>query len=137
MININNIPLVHQEDEDAKNFLNPDNFMSGYYLVKPIWTYLPDFDEMDDAEKKKYKLRSIKEGLYLTGLELISDKWVNKGFCASIFSTFGIILDEAYPVEMKSEHYKTEKSMVFLRFEHILFDARGNGNDEEIHYTVC
>lgn len=135
MINIQNIPLLSEESEDYKNFFSSDMW-GGDYLIKPILTWLPDFDEMDDEEKKKYKLKNLKEGLYLTAMEIISDKWVNKGFCASLFSTFGIILDEAYPVEMKADHYKTEKSMLFLRFEHIYLDARGNGEDDELSYTL-
>lgn len=135
MINIQNIPLVHEESEEYKEFFSSGRWGTEY-LIRPIWKWLPDFDEMDDEEKKKYKLKNMKEGLYLTGMQIISEKWVNKGFCASLFATFGIILDEAYPVEMKKDAYGIQKTMLYLNFEHILFDARGNGTDDELSYTV-
>lgn len=133
MININNIPLVTDESNDYKNFFSEE--YENEYLIKPIFKYLPDFDGMGANEKRNYKFKHLKEGRYLVGMEIISDKWVNKGFCANLFRFFGLILDESYPVVMNKNEYSTEKSMVFLRFEHILFDISNKKYDNEMYLT--
>lgn len=118
MINIKGFPLLH-EDECNDLFSAEDSF-TGYYFVKPIYKYLPDTDGLDDEEKAKYKFKNVKEGLYLVGLEIISDRWVSKGFCGMLLETYGLVLDEANPMVKKGDR-GNEDSLVYLKFDHIAF----------------
>ena len=122
MINIKGVPLVHEEDDMGRLF-NPGNCLTDKYLLRPIYTYLPNMSELNDEERKDYKFKDVKEGLYLTGLEVVSDQWVNKGFCAALLERFGLVLNEAFPIKRIS-NYSSEKTMIMLNFKHIVFALR-------------
>jgi len=62
MININGIPLL--EDSECKGIFSEDDCAEGYF-INPIYKWLPDFKDLDDDERKKYKFKDLKEGLYL------------------------------------------------------------------------
>ena len=72
MVNIKGFPLLHEEE--CKEMFSADMPFSGYYFMKPIYKWLPDFSELDDKEKEKYIFKNLKEGMYLVGLEIISEK---------------------------------------------------------------
>ena len=116
MINIKGFPLLH-EDECNDLFSSEDDF-TGYYFVKPIYKYLPDKDSWDGEEKDKFN--NVREGLYLVGLEIISDRWVNKGFCLRLLESYGLVLDEANPMVKKGDR-GDEDSFIYLNFNHICF----------------
>ena len=118
MINIKGCPLLHEDE--CNDLFSAEGSFTGYYFVKPIYRYLPDTDRLDDEEKAKYKFKNVKEGLYLVGLEIISDRWVNKGFCGMLLETYGLVLDEANPMVKKGDR-GDEKSLVYLNFDHIAF----------------
>jgi len=58
--------------------------------------------------------------MYLVGLEIISEKWVNKGFCGMLLETYGLVLDEANPM-VKKGNRGNEESLIYLSFDHIAF----------------
>lgn len=118
MIEINGYKLATAED--ALDLFDADHSFSGQYHIKPIYSYLPDFTNMEEEEKKEYVFKDVPEGSYLVGLEVISDQWVNKGFCNTLFRSYGLILDESYPLAMRASRHDTEASMVFLSFRHPL-----------------
>ncbi len=79
MINLNGFPLLHEDE--CKEMFSAEDAWAGYYFVKPIYEWLPDFQNLDDDERAKYKFKNVKEGMYLVGLQIIADRWVNRGFC--------------------------------------------------------
>lgn len=118
MINIKEFPLLDQEK--CKEMFSADMSFSGYYFIKPIYEWLPDFSGLDDEEKAKYIFKNLKEGMYLVGLEVISEKWVNKGFCRMLLETYGLVLNEANPMVKKGDRNE-EESLIYLSFEHVAF----------------
>lgn len=113
-------PLLRQEQ--CNGLLNSDDdSLAEDYFMKPIFKPLPDTDGLSDEEKAKYKFRDIEEGWYLVGLEIISNMWVNKGFCGMLLETYGLVLDESYPMVKKDRH--RDESFVYLKFEHIVFSV--------------
>ena len=52
MVNIKGFPLLHEEE--CKEMFSADMSFSGYYFMKPIYKWLPDFSDLDDEEKAKY-----------------------------------------------------------------------------------
>lgn len=118
MVNIKGFPLLHEEE--CREMFSADMSFSGYYFIKPIYKWLPDFKELDDEEKAKYIFKNLKQDMYLVGLEIISEKWVNKGFCAMLLETYGLVLCEANPMEKKGDR-GDEESLIFLSFKHIAF----------------
>jgi len=121
MINIKGFPLLH-EDECNDLFSAEGSFTDGFF-VKPIYRYLPDFDGLNEEEKIDYKFKNVKKGLYLVRLEIISDRWVNPGFCGMLLKTYGLVLDEANPM-VKRWDSGNEVSFVYLNFDHIAFAVR-------------
>ena len=115
MITINNLPLVKAENVN----LFEDQMWSTAYFLKPEYTYLPDFSDMDEEDKLTYNLKDIEEGMYLVGLEVISDVWVSAGFLGVLLDVYGLLLDESYPVEQKDKH-KVSKTFVHLKFKHVI-----------------
>ncbi len=119
MINLSGFPLLHQDE--CKEMFSAEDFWSGYYFVKPIYKWLPDFKDLDDDERAKYKFKNVKEGMYLVGLQIIADRWVNKGFCGSLLENYGLVLDEANPITKKGDGKFDEDAMIMLNFDHIAF----------------
>ena len=115
-ITINGFPLL-REDE-CNGLFSAEYCFTGNYFLKPIYRWLPDFRDMDDEEKAEYNLKNVKEGLYLVRLEIISDRWVNKGFCGMLLEKYGLVLDEANPMVKKGDG-GDENSLVYLNFDHI------------------
>ena len=124
MITIKGIPLLH-EDECTDLFSADSTWSDYYYFIKPIYKYLPDTDGMDDEERANYKFKNVKEGKYLVGLEIISDHWVNKGFCGSLLTHYGLVLDEGNPIVKKGDN-GDDDSLVYLSFDHIAFAVWGS-----------
>ena len=119
MINIKGFPLLHEEE--CREMFSNDRSFSGYYFMKPVYEWLPDFgDLVDDEEKSKYIFKNVKEGNYLVGLGIISEKWVNKGFCGMLLETYGLVLDEANPM-VKMGDRGNEESLIYLSFNHVAF----------------
>lgn len=116
MISIKGFPLI--KEKEFNEMLSHDSSFSGCFFLKPIFQFLPDYSDLCEEEREKYIFKKIKKGVYLIGLELISDKWVNKGFCAMIFENFGLVLKQANPIVKKNDIYH-EQSLVYLSFEHI------------------
>ena len=121
MVNIKGFPLLHEEE--CKEMFSADMSFSGYYFMKPIYKWLPDFSDLDDEEKAKYIFKNLKEGMYLVGLEIISERWVNKGFCGMLLETYGLVLDEANPMVKKGDR-GDEESLIYLSFDHVAFAVR-------------
>lgn len=118
MVNIKGFPLLHEDD--CKELFSADMSFFASYFMKPIYKWLPDFSDLDDEEKAKYIFKNLKEGMYLVGLEIISEKWVNQGFCGMLLEKYGLVLDEANPM-VKKENRVSEKSLIYLSFDHIAF----------------
>ncbi len=135
MITVKNVPLVIEDSDEFRNFFLSEEW-GAEYLLKPRWNILPDFDNLDDVEKKNHRLYKLPENSYLTGMEVMSEESVCAGFCAALLRTFGLVLTEAFPVEVKSSSFASEKTMVCLVFGHILFDANGNENENEMVYNL-
>lgn len=117
MINIKGIPLLHEDD--CLSLFTPEGFLSSYYFLKPKYKYLPDLKYIDEKEKSEYFLKDIKEGFYLIGLQVISDNWVNRGFCELVLTRLGLVLVEANPMTKKGNFGK--RSLFYLNFKHIAF----------------
>ena len=124
MVNIKGFPLLHEED--CKRLFSADAFYTHLFFLKPIYKSLPDFTEFDDEEKEDYIFKNLKQGDYLVGLDVISDKWVNKGFCAMLLEKYGLVLDESTPMVKKADYYEgwqKEESFVYLSFQHIAYSV--------------
>ena len=119
MINLNGFPLLHEDE--CKEMFSSENSWAGYYFIKPIYKWLPDLQNLDDYERSKYKFKNVKEGMYLVGLKIIADRWVNKGFCGTLLERFGLVLDEANPINKKGDSKYDKESMIMLSFDHIAF----------------
>lgn len=116
------IPLVLDNDENFPSIVR--GCCGKSFLVMPEYSYLPDYENLSDEEKEDYFLKNIDEGLYITGCTIISDKWVNKGFCGYMIREFGLIIDEAFPLKrIKSEY--SEECLIEIRFKHICFEHMG------------
>jgi hypothetical protein len=119
---MNNIfPLV--ENTECHDLFTGEGSFIGIYSMKPIFEWLPNFNGLDEEEKKEYKYKNIKEGNYLVGLEVISDRWVNKGFCGMLLECYGLVLDEAYPMSKIGDSKFDENPMIYLKFDHITFST--------------
>jgi len=114
MITIKGFPLLHEDECDT--MFSADQSWAGEFFIKPKYKWLPDSRE--DEEREGYLLKDIKPGMYLVGLEVISDRWLNKGFCAMLLNHYGLVLDESYPMA-RMDNYKHEKTYVHYSFEHI------------------
>jgi hypothetical protein len=44
MVNIKGFPLLHEEE--CKEMFSADMSFSGYYFMKPIYKWLPDFSDL-------------------------------------------------------------------------------------------
>ena len=119
MINLNGFPLLHEDE--CKEMFSSENSWAGYYFIKPIYRWLPDFQQLDDDERAKYKFKNVKKGMYLVGLKIIADRWVNKGFCGTLLERYGLVLDEANPIIKKGDSKYDGESMIMLNFDHIAF----------------
>ena len=118
MISIKGFPFLHEDE--CNDLFSAQGCFTGDYLVKPIYRYFPNTDGLDVEEKEKYKFKNVKEGLYLVGLEVISDGWVNKGFCGMLLKQYGLVLREANPIVKKCDR-GDENSLIYLNFYHIAF----------------
>jgi len=123
MINIKGFPLLHEEE--CKEMFSADMSFSGYYFMKPSYKWLPDFGELDDEDKEKYIFKNLKEGMYLVGLEIISEKSVCRGFCGMLSNTYGLVLEKANPMVKKGDT-GDEESLIYLSFEHVAFAIYSN-----------
>lgn len=109
-------------DEEIELFNYKDYSDHAEFFFRPIFKLLPDLEGMDKKEINKYFFKDIPEGFYFVGLEIISNTWINKGFCSHLFKEYGLILDETNPMQ-KIGNY-SEEPMIFVRLEHILFDLQ-------------
>jgi hypothetical protein len=83
------------------------------YAVKLKYTYFPIGNYGNNGPAW---FDGIPEGLYLTGLEVISSKWVNKGYCALLFAHYGLVIDEARPMlGIDNERYP----LIYISFVHV------------------
>lgn len=97
MLQISKLPLVHKNAVLFEELNWHDD-----YTVKLKYTYFPQ--EKEDNDPAWFD--GVPEGLYLTGLDVISSKWVNRGYCALLFARYGLVIDEAYPMlEIDNEHH--------------------------------
>jgi hypothetical protein len=125
-VSINNLryPII-----TAKEFTKySDDFLMTEYFVRPKFASLPDLDSLDEEEKEAYKFKDIPEDVYLVGLEVISETWVNRGFCGRILEAFGLVVDEAFPVSQTESTYST-KTLIRINFGHVY---RGYSNKENL-----
>jgi hypothetical protein len=113
-------PFVHEDD--CKGIFEPETPLSDAYFLKPEYKYFPDTDGLEDDEKEKYKFKNVKPGMYFIGLKVISEEWVNLGFCGSLLSQYGLVLAEANPIIKKGNHrWSPGIAMIELSFTHIHF----------------
>ena len=64
MVNIKGFPLLHEEE--CKEMFSADMSFSGYYFMKPIYKWLPDFSDLDDEEKAKYIPEAVQNCMHLS-----------------------------------------------------------------------
>lgn len=113
LIKLNGIPLL--TEEQCQGLFSTDDW-GGDYLMKPIYRDLSDTSDLSESERKNYRFKELPDELYLVGLVVVSDDWVNKGFCGSLFETYGLVLDEAHPITKKEKN--NSESMMQLTFGH-------------------
>ena len=113
-VKINGIPLACESECDM--LFSTDGW-GGYFFIRPIYRHFPDMTGLDDNERNNYKFKNLLDDMYLVGLELIAEDWVNMGFCAALLERYGLVLKEANPITKKNENH--DLPMLYMNFEHI------------------
>jgi hypothetical protein len=109
MINIKGFTIISEEEVKGGMF---DDIFTEDRFVKPIFKNLPDFDGLNNEEKKEYLFRDIKKGSYLVGLEIISEKFMS---CGVLLNYCGLVVSSVTPILKQGE----EESLYLLTFRHI------------------
>ena len=120
MVKIEGFPILLEEE--CQDMFNSDFGFFERYFLKPKYEWLPDFGELNEEEKTKYKFKNLKEGMYLVGMEIITENWVDVGYCNYLLEQCGLVLDSANVMEMKGSRGSKE-SLICLTFKHIILSV--------------
>lgn len=104
--------------EDCKTLFSQDHMSGDWYAIKQVFTYLPDFSDIDEEDKENYIYKTLPPDEYLTELEIFSDKWVSIGFCRLLLMKLGMVLREVFPIIQKGRNGENN-CLIKLVFEHI------------------